>query len=509
MGAFQIVYDDFSGGQYMGPKSTNQPKNTWHGNNIICNARGELVPTGTLLAARNSVTESGGLIIDHWIMGDFGYVFVAYAATAKMLRYTHNNGSAFPVNTTNSTLPTPNIIGNSVAYSSITNSFYWPYQITGSSSGFYKTTTSGSSSLMSGTVDRQITGIASYKLRLLSWGGSRLFYSGNWSGTDFGAWSSAQYYEFDSRIQNVFPRTDDVLVVCDQGVYSLTGVLGSGVNIQLLIPGPNVSDGMQYGDVVNRSLYYLDNSGVSLAGPLDGRLYRMSGASTTAVASFDLNDVGFNPNGTSTLEPGRVIALPNGRISVLFKNGVSYNETTPGVFSKSDIHNIDTGTFAARYKQAKAGPGAPNEYMVTAVIDTSLAGKIAIYRTLNNVPSPTFLDAEFSISASTRTVLPTGTVELPEYWHSKPFTVKEMFIEYSVATGGSIAASITPTGVVDVGPTELASSGSSTTTDSTQTAGGFRMYRYWPNNSSKGFGIKPNMTLTNCTVKRVIVNCED
>lgn len=157
-------------------------------------------------------------------------------------------------------------------------------------------------------------------------------------------------------------------------------------------------------------------------------------------------------------------------------------------------------------------PGAPDEYILTAAVAASSGSEldVTIYRTLTNVPGPTKLDANFNYSTNSTCVInPNGTVELSEYWHNKPFTVKEAFIEYSVTTGGSVSCTIIPTGVVDVPAANLASVVSTAASETSPPAGGYRMYRYWPNNASKGFGVKPQLTITNCFVKRVILNCED
>jgi hypothetical protein len=512
MGAFQIVYDDFSGGQYMGPRSANQPKNTWTGLDVLSTPTGELIPGGSILALRHTdVAGTVTSILDHWAIGEFGYIFAAAGSVVKLIRYQHTNGVSFPVTATSYSLA-GSPIGNEVAYSSITSRFYYPSFVTIGSSVIYRvSTTGGNNTQMTGTLDRTILGVVSYNLRLVAWGGARLFYTGNWSGTDFGSWSSTQYYEFNSPIKNVFVRTDDLLVVCDDGVYSLTGVLGSSVNIQLIIPGTNTASGMQKGDVVNRSLYYVDDSG-SDSGQVDGRLYRMIGASTQGVGSFQKGDYGHTPNGFVPINPGNVCAMSGGRIAVVFKSGYAYFETHDTNFARSKIHNaVIANNASGRYRIAKSGVNAPNEYMLLAVIDPAQSGKIDVYRTLTNVPEPTFVDANFNFStSSTCLVKPSGTVTLPEYWHQKPFTVKEMFIEYAVAAGGgTISGYVEPTGLVDVAPANIAASVSNTAQELTPPVGGNRMYRYWPDSASKGFGMKPNLSITNCSVKRVIVNCED
>jgi len=516
VGAFQIVYDDFSGGQYMGAKPSNQPKNTWHGNDVITSPTGELIPTGSK-RVMNYLDPAGTsfTILDHWVVGDFGYLFVVTTAGSnpyRMYRYSHTNGTTFPVTPTNSQMNVTAgyVAQRNIAFSSVTNTFYYASSPFSAAASFHRITTGGVSSTMTGTVSALINGVVAYGLRLVAWANNnnRLYYTSAWSGTDFGSWSNTQYYELDSKIRMVYARTDDLLIVCEYGIYSLTGVLGSGVNIQLLSPGSSFADGMQYGDVVNRSLYYLDYA--SSGGTLDGRLHQFIGATTRPIGVFQNGDYEANANGFSRNEPGRVNTISGARTSTTFSTGYVYFETTPGVFGRSKVHNLTLDNSFDMYKPAKCGPNAPNEYILTAAMGTGTGGRYEIYRTYTNVNKPTYLDANFSTStSSTCTDEPIGTVELSEYWHQKPFTVKEMFIEYSAETAGSVSAYIEPTGVVDVPAATLPNVTSQTISEVSPPVGGYRMYRYWPNNASKGFGAKPILTINNCAVKRVILNCED
>ena len=75
MASFQIVYDDFSGGQYMGPKSTNWPKNTFDGTNAMSNPYGHLMPTGGPALAYTATvgTPTSAEVVDQWIIGETLY----------------------------------------------------------------------------------------------------------------------------------------------------------------------------------------------------------------------------------------------------------------------------------------------------------------------------------------------------------------------------------------------------------------------------------------------------
>lgn len=513
MASFQVVYDDFSGGQYVGNRPANQPKSTWTGLDVLPNANGELIPGGTRLLGTWAPTASG-TINNHIIVDSTGYIFTD---APRMGKYNHTDASATTTFTAYSLTSGTTLTGTlgGVTYSSLHGRFYATSLANTTSGTVWNITTSGTvASFSTAFTSYAPVGIACYKTRLLVWGQNRLFYSGAWTGTQYGAFNqTTQYYEFDSTIDAVYPRTDDLLVICRDGTYSVTGVFGTGINIQLLTPGANVSPGMIYGAVVNRSLFYLDEA--TAFGNIDGRLYRMLGASQQPIGSFEYGDYDFADNGYSKNQPGIVTAIPNGRIAVQFRTGKTYFETTPGTFARSQVFTItESSTSRAGtgyYRIGETGPLAPDEYILTAVITApGTNSNISVYRTYTNVPGPTKLDANFNFSTnSTCTVNPSGSVELSEYWHNKPFTVKEVFVEYSITTGGSVSCSIQPTGVVDVPAANLSSVVSTAASETSPPAGGYRMYRYWPNNASKGFGVKPQLTITNCFVKRVILNCED
>lgn len=514
MASFQVLYDDFSGGQYMGIKDANQPKNTWDGNNVITNPNGNLIPTGTITVGSYAgvAGQTNVGIIGHWYDYANGYVISKYGTTTYLHKYAHLNGTTFPLTPTTYTLT--GSINTNVAYSFLNNSFYY-----GAGTSVYPVSAASGAMGTPMTFPSSIPSLLeSYKLRLVGVGSppERLYYSGVWGGSSYGAFSSGQYYDFNSSIRGIYPRTDDLLVVCDDGIYSLTGVLGSSVNIQLLAPQHNASNGMDRGTIINRNLYYIDNPGTVLGtdsnGSFDGRLYRFIGASNQHVASFKYGDYIFSDTGRRPAMAGSVVGLVNARLSVQFRNGITYFESNPGVFGKAQVWNITPSDNALAYDKvfqvARPMDEAPDEYMLTAFVNHDATNKpINIYRTIINVPGPTKLDARFSVSTSSPTQNPTGTVELAEYWHQKPFSVKEVFIEYTAITGASVSCYIEPTGVVDVPPGNITPS--QTSSETAPAVGNTRMYRYWPNNAMKGFGVKPHLTLTNCHIKRVILNCED
>lgn len=514
MGAFQIVYDDFTGGQYIGPRSTNQPKNTWNGNNIVVRPDGQLVPTGTVLAGTYNANVN--VIYDVIQIADTCYAFVdlsGISSTGRMVKINTDSANLFPATPTAYTLT--GALGGKVAYrydpTSKTNKFYYADFGGLGNSVIRSVTTSGTDVAVSSAFpnNTNLTDVVSYKYRLIAYGQSnrRLYYSG----TDLTTWNSGtQYYEFDSPISNVIPRTDDVLVVCSSGVFSMTGVLGSGVNIQQILPSDNVVNGMAYGVTLGRSLYFVDEY---YSGSLDGRLHRLIGASVEPVATAQIGDFNDGSQGYVELYEARPFIVPGYKLSLQFKSGWTYAQNTQQTFARMKVFDDDIGYLRRGYAIARPERSANNEYFVTAVIAENVGDDtLKFYRTLCNIATVRNIDVSYPLTSGSP--LPgsqaaVGTVELPEYWHQKPFTVKETFIEYSNSANAYIACYIEPTGMVDVAPANVSASDSTTLTQTVASSAGYAMYRFRPNNAQKGFGAKPVLTLTNCTVKRVILNCED
>ena len=513
MGSFQISYDDFSGGQYMGNKSTNLPKNTWHGSSVVSTPDGKLVATGSSLAAtRSYASGTTGTIYDHWVIGGDSYVFIdtfksPSSQSALVKTAGVNNGSTFPITTTTNNLT--GTLAGKVAYYSATSLFYY---ISTAGTIYSVTTTATVTSVSAALAGLGLTDIASYGYRLVSWGGTnatakkRLYYSD----TTLATWSTTAYYEFSGTILNVLPRTNDLLVICDTGVFSVVGVLGSSVTNQLIVPQENITEGMKDATIVGRNMHFLDQ----LAnGSMDSRIYRLVGSTVQATDTMDIVDV-ISQVG---LEQARIMAVNDGRLVIMMRNGTCYAETSKGQWGR---HFIGTGytlnSNATKQQQVgRAGPNSLNEFFVVASFGT--ASQLYIERFIHNTVQPTPTNANITTSGTgTGASYPTGTVILSEYWHSKPFTVKEIFVEYSVANDTSctpsVYVSITPTGNVDVLVTNIANMAATPESNIAQSNTQFNTFvfeRFRSNNANKSFGIKPQLDFSAVTIKRVILNCED
>jgi hypothetical protein len=517
MGSFQITYDDFSGGQYMGNRSTNLPKNQWHGTNVIATPNGGIIPTMSEVAGTWAVTGSPtfGSIYDHWVLSSDSYAFVT--TTSDYITFTSrlvktlgiNDGQVFP--STGVPYSLTGVLNGNVAFYPATSLFYY----ISTAGTIYSVTTTGTvTSISTAMAGLGLLNITSYGYRLLAWGGTnatakkRLYYSD----TTLGTWSTANYYEFSGTILNVLPRTNDLLVICDTGVFSLVGVLGASITNQLIVPQENVTEGMRDAVVVGRSAYFLDQ----LAnGSLDGRIYRLTGSSVQSVEVMKISDT----VATTGLEQGRVMAVNDGRIVIMLRSGTCYAETSKGQWCRFE-NNILASLNSNLEKQiqvGRAGIRSLNEYFAVALfnnITKSIEVRRYVHNTIIPVPSGDFFSPGFPLGFGN--VYPFGQVSLAEYWHSKPFTVKEMFVEYSpikpAVQEAVVNASIQPTGNVDVLIQDISSMQSSSITNivnSTTVDNTYVFERFRPNNASKGYGVIPKLDFQAATIKRVILNCED
>jgi hypothetical protein len=509
MGSFQIVYDDFSGGQYMGSKSNNLPKNTWHGNNAITLTNGRLCPVGSITLGSNGgvAGATSAQIMDSWTVGKSNYSFVIWSSTtSKMSKFVDvNNGTYFPLTATDTNLT--GTIGGKVAYVPAEGKFYYVNTNSGTFGYIRSVTTTGtdasvSTALGSGT---GITNLALYGYRLVAWGPTtkRLYYSD----TALSGWTTSQYYEFNGEILNVVPRANDLLVICNTGVFSVVGVLGSSVTIQQIVPQQNVTEGMRDATTVGRNLFFLDQT---RSGSLDGNIYRLIGSQSEIVATMSLTDINAANDGK---EKGRIQSVADGRLLVVLRSGVIYAQSSHGRWARltePNVWNVDPDLIN-QVCIARPGPESQNEYSIVSYVDDTSKFPIRAWRITHNVTQPENLDNDYIFDgvASASTQVAEGNVELSEYWHQKPFVVKEMLVEWAAGPTGTpvVSGYIEPTGLVDVNQSSYTTSGSYSAQETS--TGNLVVSRLRADNGPRGYGAKPNLTFQNAVINRVILMCED
>ena len=516
MASFQIVYDDFSGGQYMGPKSTNWPKNTFDGTNAMSNPYGHLMPTGGPALAYTATvgTPTSAEVVDQWIIGETLYAFCQWYTggtyAPRMVSFNVANGTVFPSPTVTTTTLTGTLAGK-VAYDNPSTKFFY-VRSDGANAGYIRSVTTGGtdasvSTALGGT---GITNVAQYGYRLVAWGSTskRLYYSN----TDLTTWSTSNYYEFSGEVLNVLPRSNDLLVIATTGVFSVVGVLGSSVTIQQILPAPNTPEGMRDAVIVGRTAVFCDNS---RSGNMDGRIHQLVGTSVQPIANLSFTAIQ-NVGAVGGYEQVRCFNVQDSGISVILKDGLTlYVRKQDGTWVK--FYNTNVSPIVARNATnqihvARPGVNSQNEYIIAAYVDSDSGYAINFVRAIYGVTDTTYEDHDFrtTSTASGESVVPVGYAMLPEYWHNKPFTVKHLIIEWQGRSGGYVSANIYPTGVIDATGSNV-EEGLSETIDTTLNGfyDSFVTERIAVDDASKGMGAKVELTLHDSRVKRVMLMCED
>lgn len=534
MGTFQVTYDDFSGGHYMGDRSTELPKNTWKGDNVILSTRGDLVPTGTKQqAVFNAPTPSSGVWNNVALRGSFvidiyyAISFVSYYGSAVTTAQVH----AVDMSATSSpTTASYNLTGrpdgqvsfdNVRTGSSTTKVFTYINAVNGDVRQWSWAT--GLDTLVvanpfSTNNPRDLVQVGS---RLVSWFNDQLYYSG---AGDAATWSTTtQYYEFPDVITGVFPRSNDFLVTTTGAVYSVTGVLGETVNIQPIIPKENTKGGFRRGIVDNRVVYLLDE-GVSAPGYPDGVIYVLNGADIQQIAYLDQNDVLATFGYRNSAESFILGMGQNNNLVCWSRAGVAWVRNTNGTWAR--LTTTAQTMESDKFNQAQvAVPLAyqdkvtQNEYFT--VVYAGSDEKVYFIRYIHNYVFPNSDDFDFDSNPASTTPA-SGTVDLSEFWHNKPMVVKEIMVEAVFDTTASLNLSgnatiepfVKPTGIIDIGPNDTNSFVSSTQTV-TQAISGITannsaaLYRFKVNNAGRSYGFYPRLTFQGCRIRRVICVCED
>ena len=514
MGSFQLTFDDFTGGHFMGDKVQNQPANTWTGENIVQNPKGELVPVGATLASTTTKpagTYTALAVYDHWIVGENAYVFARWTGTSDTSQMIVDKLDYITGGSTTYTV-TGKLVGD-VAYDAENAQFFYLTD----QSVVRKITTAGTDTSVSTVfpTNEALTNVALSGFRLLLWGPTkkRLYYS-NAARTTFAV---TDYYEFEANIIGVYPRPNDILVITEEGAYSMVGVLGSSITIQRILAVNDVMDGMRDGAISGRSLVFCDSSKVGL---IDSRLYELGGSSVVPIATFNTNT--FLANLVDAEQIVRVQSVNDGRVCAAWSNGEVFiaDKNMVWAFLKSSDGSTTAG--ANRFCISRFAVNSHNEFFAIAWVDTT-ALSVKLVRYVHNFPLPCKSGYSFIYSSNVNSSSgATGTVTLAEYWHNKPMNVRDVLAEVvfddknKIAVSGNvgIGCTVTPLGVVDTAPADVPNLTTSTQTYTTSNASLTgtpirTIYRFRTDSAAKGYGVSIQMSVNSVRLRRVIVTCED
>jgi hypothetical protein len=214
-------------------------------------------------------------------------------------------------------------------------------------------------------------------------------------------------------------------------------------------------------------------------------------------------------------EPARMQIVNNGMLAVFLRSDVAYAMTSQGQWAKfSDVSNtITEPSEVKQYLLSRPGPSAQNEYFLAAGLDPDDEFLFRANRVIRSVATSTYADANFAYSgtSSAPTNPQPGYFLLSEYWHQKPFSVKQVLVEFqNLSTYTKVDVIVQQTGVLDAS-IDAQWNNYSDLISFVGTGGQtpFILRRAYPNNANKGYGVKPKIEIRDTEIKRVILICED
>lgn len=524
MGSFAITYDDFTGGHYMGNRSTSQPANTWTGTNTTLDPRGNLIATSAILETTLDTGISWGNLDGFYVNGCFSH------PNAVSVIYTHLDGGT---GTTTSRIAT-------YAYNVMSLGWYWntPQVLSGVPSGFLapdQTSSSGTlyyviassgdirkltyTSTLSTWSDTLVTSgtnvkssLYKHKYRLLGLGTTgtaynRLYYSD----ATMTSWSATDYYEFPGQITNVVTRSNDFVVTTTAGIYSVTGVLGESINIQEIYSFAELSQGMSNAVGYGRDFVYLNDYRDSL----NGQIYAGLGTNKMLIGTMDLESN--PPINIGITNPGKIVTMSNSGQTYVMDFESDWIRLNFSDWLTTDVSPSSSGGITP--SATSVSDLAGNMFLAQSIIKPYVSDSSDIRLWIARVRKPeigtTYAIKVYSGYHSLKSPFSgaTGSAILSEYWHQKPMVVREVIVEAEYeATGSnaSIAVNIIPTGAVDINTTVAPTMTSSTVTAPTEsTAGSTIIHRFRADNAGRAYGFKPNITHKGVRIRRVICICED
>lgn len=560
MGSFQITYDDFTGGHYMGDRSASLPNNTWRGRNALLSPNGDLIPSGAKkLRAIDAPSVSGlisttkihdaisthvtGLVLPGSMFFVTYYWFSPTPGTASRRHDVTTDGL---LNNLNTWTLTGRLEGK-VTYDNYRTGVNPPYAFTYidyTTGNIRQITNSGTDTLV--VANPFPSGYKPYSLykvgyRLVTHDARLLFYS---AALDASSWSATDYYEFPDTILNVYARTNDFLVMTSSGLFSVTGVLGENVTIQPIVPAEQTVNGMARAVLDGRSLVFSDEGylhpyGTSKTSYMDSTLYELVGSEVYPIATLDQSDLLDDIMEVGAGLSGESIVVENvggNQLACLSRDGVAWFKNRRQTWARMYPADwapvsMDTDSNQIAICRPISGPESSSpprnfrqpkdEYSVAAIVDFDTL-QINVLRYINNHPYTNANDFIFSGSIGA-TELASATVDLAEYWHSKPMVVRELVVEtvfdnpadlnLATSTTSTLAPTVYATGSIDRAPTATPQSSSAQSISvalSTITGIGQRaIYRFKVDDAGRAYGFYPSITWQGCRIRRVIAICED
>lgn len=487
---FDVVYDDFTGGHFVGPSQANQPHNTWTGANVLCTAdEGFLMPDGgwsrsAAVKSAVALSEPTPPIRAGSIFGDFGIIFAIDKEVFTVLAGVSTVRGAF-ANDVNGHASI-GASGDAVSFGAVAVNQALTILIDGT----WTTSTSA-------TTGATFYGFWRWKEWLLHFDYNILYFS-NPDSVVFPAGNFLTFY--GSNIGALVSTNDQLLVLTSDGWFSVTGVLGETTNIRKManigsqyfsniLAGAEADSGVLFPAGEGEALRLLSGTQVYAAMHASGTVIdRIVNASDCVVATSDNHFWIWSNTHRRWRRSDAPTATEQGHLSIAYWPAED-GTVSSSVLSAVGHHNTTGSTYTVYGWDTPREPLQP---------------------------------------VSTGGAFNSATVTLAEYQHNAPFKVNEILAEVDfgqpvVQTGerslavAAITNAITDldqTFVHDTDGTVLPAQSSTITKvwgNATATKVGDRqMTRFGVSDGAAStYTAAPKLTLKGVKVRRVIMRCEE
>lgn len=503
---FDVVYDDFTGGHFVGPNAMAQPANTWTGYNVtVTPDEGMLMPAGGWVRSDAITTSSNQRSAAIHVAADTGGGMADLGVAFSVGTTTYIGTAITGIVSWGSALSSTPGEGSRVTYDSSVDAFVF-----GSSSAstvMRKTRVSGAVTTItpSGT-GNTFYGVWAWKDWYLYLGfdePNKLYFS---APADLTSWPALNFIQVGSAggppIEAIVPRADDILVGTREAWWQISGVLGQTTTVRRITPnGPSPGD-LSF----TPPAFSAVESSVGIMHPSASpkQLHVLNGSlSVPAIAGFPEAD---------PIE--RIVAFGQYAIGVTTGHKVwvwsdlarRWRALDPGVeFTIGNVDPVASESGFGSYIHIigrEFGGGVSTTYMYAALTD------------------PTDLPTDETV-----TTFSEATVTLSARNSNAPFRVLETFVEYDFGGPSSIprsaGVSVVTAPIHDMAfSPELDADGSVAPNSGhvhetnwatpTGTKRGHRvMVRYPMADTAPTFSAAPRIRMKGVKVRRVIMKCED
>ncbi len=472
---FDIEYDDFSGGYFVGTNESQQPMNTWVGTDVAVSPS-----TGHLIALPSVFSESSSLNSGLAFVGFFGVdsndVIHWAGTTGTPPTFYYQN---FGLTTTGSSAAAA---GTAVKAGPVqfANKMCWALDAVGVGIIVARDVTTFALTNGNTPAANWLSTLGTYKYWLV--GGdstitNRMFFS---APNDPVTWAATDYIDIGSTSNTItgFVDAQDVLyIMTTGGLYSISGVLGSSSVLRQVNRVP-LSDGTPFDTSV------LGLTSNVAAGNYDGPLV-MQGSTARRILQGAAD-------ASSVAQVGSAVAVVCNDSSVMFNDPM----TSRAWYRRANLSGFSSLVPATVNR---------SEYAYFYPVST---GAQKVWRLQLN-PTTSALTPSL-------TTFPTATVTLADYSSKRPFIIKDALMEVAIgeesaAAARSMGVQMGTLSVPAVGPDQFngATSDAMLYQFTTEATTSLLAHKFNPNNAGPTYNVAPIVTLQGVELRRLVLRCQE